>query len=143
MLTLYRPGLPTFRSRFFPGMTLFNEDPQARSPETACWRPNVDIRGEDGRFTLTAEFPGMTNDDVHVDVRDGVLTLSGKKKSEVEEEKDGYTYKERSYGSFERSFTLPTGTPVDEIDAKLENGVLTVTIPVVEETAKKIDVKAA
>jgi len=115
-------------------------------PETGdetCWRPQIDVKRQDGHYELSAEFPGMGEEDVHVDVKDGVLTLSGDKKRVVEEEKDGYRYTERSYGSFKRSFRLPPGTPAEDIHAGLDKGVLTITIPVVEEKSKRIEVKTS
>jgi HSP20 family protein len=102
--------------------------------------PKVEVTRDDGHYVVTAEFPGMDREDIHVDVKDGMLTLSGEKKREFEEEKEGYHYSERSYGSFKRSFTLPPETPEEEIEAKLDKGVLKVTIPVVEKHTKKIEI---
>jgi HSP20 family protein len=130
---MMRPG---FLFRWNP----FGEDFFPETSEKMDLSPKVEVRREDGHYMLTAEFPGMDKDEIHVDVKDGVLTLSGEKKHEFEEEKEGYRYSERSYGSFMRSFCLPPRTSEDEIQAKLDKGVLTITIPVVEEHAKQIQI---
>ena len=142
MLTLYTPRVPSLRSRYFPTgypWTYYGDE----SREIMAWYPRVDITRENGHYKLTAEFPGMKEDDVNIEVQDGVLTLSGEKKSEFSEETDGCMRTERAYGSFSRSFTLPSHVAADKIEATLEKGILTVTIPVEEEEVRKIDVKAA
>lgn len=141
MLTLYRPLLPMLRNRWLPAWHC--EEPVVGAGEGEVWNPRVDVVRENGHFKLTAEFPGVDKDDIHVDVKDGYLTVRGEKKREHSEEKDGHSYSERFYGSFERSFRLPRDTSVDEIEAKLENGVLTLTVPVAEKEPKKIEVKAS
>lgn len=140
MLTLYRPRVPMMRPGFLSRWNSLGEDFFPETSEGMDLNPNVEVKREDGHYMLTAEFPGMDKDDIHVDVHDGVLTLSGEKKREFEEEKEGYRYSERSYGSFRRSFSLPPETPEDEIEAKLDKGVLMITIPVVEKHPKKIEI---
>jgi HSP20 family protein len=140
MLTLYRPRVPMRRPGFMSRWNSLGEDFFPESGVATGLNPKVEVTHDDGHYTLTAEFPGMERDDIHVDVNDGVLTLSGEKKREFEEEKEGYHYSERSYGNFSRSFCLPPETSEEEIQAKLENGVLRVTIPVVEKHPKKIEI---
>ncbi|MFC1834136.1 Hsp20/alpha crystallin family protein [Thermodesulfobacteriota bacterium] len=124
------PRFALHRSNFLPA-----------PPEGMNWNPRVDIERENGHFKLTGEFPGISKDDLHVDVKDGLLTLRGEKKKDFDEEKDGCKYSERFFGSFERTFRLPPETPVDGIVAKLDQGVLTVTIPVPpEKEVKNIEV---
>ena len=118
----------------------FGENFFPQTGEAMELNPKVEVTREDGHYMLTAEFPGMERDDIHVDVKDGVLTLSGEKKREFEEEKEGYHYSERSYGSFRRSFCLPPETSEDEIQATLDKGVLKITIPLVEKHPKKIQI---
>jgi len=142
MLTLYTPRVPSLRPRYFPTWDPWTSYAD-ESREMMHWYPRVDITREDGHYKLTAEFPGMKEDDVNIEVQDGVLTLSGEKKSEFSEETDGCMRTERAYGSFSRSFTLPSHVAADKIEATLEKGILTVTIPVEEEEVRKIDVKAA
>ncbi|MEJ2716091.1 MAG: Hsp20/alpha crystallin family protein [Deltaproteobacteria bacterium] len=126
------------RSGFLSGWSPFGEDFFPEVGEKMDLSPKVDVSRDDGHYMLTAEFPGMDKDEIHVDVKDGVLTLSGEKKREFEEEKEGYHYSERSYGSFSRSFCLPPEAQEEEIQAKLEKGVLTISIPVAEKHVKKI-----
>ena len=140
-LTIWRS--PVLRRRFMPDFGNLFEDWEPYHSDIMNWEPKVDIMREDGHFKLTAECPGVEKDDLHVDVQDGMLSLRGEKKSEVNEEKDGNSYMERSYGSFERSFRLPPEADVEHIHAELSNGVLTLTIPVNEPEKKKIEVKAA
>ena len=85
-------------------------------------------------LTLQAELPGLAAEDVGVGVENGVLSISGEKKQEVEEEKDGSDYHlvERRYGRFERSFTLPRSVDAGKVKAEFANGVLTVTLPKAE-----------
>ncbi len=140
MLTLYRSLLPAYGNRWLPACDC--AEPAAETPESEAWCPRVDVVRENGHFKLTAEFPGVDKDDIHVDVKDGYLTVRGEKKRDHSEEKDGYSYSERFYGSFERSFRLPRDASVDDIKAKLENGVLTLTVPVTAKEPTQIEVKA-
>jgi HSP20 family protein len=71
----------------------------------------------------------LTEDDVNVEVRDNVLTISGERRSDIEDKQNGYYRVERAFGSFSRSLTLPDGVDAERIAAKFENGVLEVTIP--------------
>jgi HSP20 family protein len=97
--------------------------------ETAGWVPDVDMKETDGAILITAELPGMKKEDVHLEIERNVVTLSGEKQEEHEEkEKERYLY-ERSYGSFRRSFTLPTSVKEDEVRAEFHDGVLKVTLP--------------
>ncbi len=140
-LTLWR--VPTWPARVMPRFDSLWEDLMPDMSASTTLVPRVDVTREDGHFKLTAEFPGVSKEDIHLDVMDGVLILRGEKKREVEEESNGCRFSERSYGSFERSFRLPPETNVDEIHAELTKGILTVTIPVHEPETKKIDVKEA
>lgn len=104
--------------------------------------PAVDIKEEEKEYTIKAELPGLSKEDLRVEIRDGVLTIKGEKKGEKSERKNGYHYAERRYGSFSRSFTLPeNATP--KIEANFLNGILTLTIPKSEEKreVKEIEIK--
>jgi HSP20 family protein len=108
--------------------------------------PAVDFTDTDKAYEITAELPGIDEKNVEVKVANGVLTIKGEKHEDKEEKKKDYYLRERSYGSFERSFQVPDGVDVDKIDASFKKGVLTVTLPKKPEAqtaAKKIDVKAA
>ncbi len=96
--------------------------------------PAVDIRETPEMLTLTAELPGLTKDDVQITLENQVLTISGER-AFAKETKDETCHRiERSYGSFARSFTLPTNLKTDKVDAKFDNGVLTIQLPKAEET---------
>ncbi len=91
--------------------------------------PAVDVAEDDKAVRLTAELPGMKEEDVEVVLRDDMLTVKGKKTSERKEEKETYHLTERRYGAFERTFRLPEAAQADKIDATFADGVLTVTVP--------------
>jgi len=101
------------------------------------WAPTVDVAETDENIVVTAELPGVKQNDVEISVINDVLTLKGEKKEEKEIKKENYHRIERSYGSFQRSITLPTGVQADKAKATYKDGVLTVTIPKVEEAKPK------
>lgn len=103
-----------------------------------AWGPAVDITEDDKNIYLKADLPGMTQKDIKVSIEDGVLTISGERKSEREEKKGGKFYRlERVYGQFCRSFTLPDHIEPTKITAEYKDGVLTLTIPKTEEKKSK------
>jgi HSP20 family protein len=91
--------------------------------------PAVDIAETDKGFRITAELPGMKKEDVEVSVSQGLLTIKGEKREEREEKEKGYYLSERRFGAFQRSFRLPNQADADRIEAKFDNGVLTLTVP--------------
>lgn len=93
------------------------------------WMPSVDLAESKDGYELTAEIPGMDRKDINVSLRDNVLTLSGEKKIEKEEEDKNRFRSERVFGKFERSFTLAEEVKSDEIQAAYKDGVLTIQIP--------------
>lgn len=96
--------------------------------------PAVDFEEQDDKYLLSVEVPGMKADDVEIDVTDGVLRISGEKRTKSEEDKDdGRSFRERSYGRFFRSLRLPDNVDHDAIDASYEDGVLELTLPKSEE----------
>lgn len=106
--------------------------------------PAVDIAESDTAFKLSAELPGMTEQDIQVSLSGDRLTITGEKRQEREEKKENYYLTERSYGEFQRSFILPEGIDRDQVTAEFAKGVLTVTVPKsVQAEPKKIEVKAA
>jgi HSP20 family protein len=100
---------------------------QQRS-EVAEWAPAIDVVTENGDLVVKAELPGVKQEDVDITLQDNVLTVSGQRKAEQEEERGGYYVRERRYGSFSRSLTVPEGVDESKIHARYENGVLKVTI---------------
>ena len=106
----------------------------------------VDVAEDDKAYTITAELPGIDEKDVDVNITEDVLTLKGEKRAEKEEKDKSHYLCERSYGVFQRSFTLPSDVDANKIDAKFAKGVLTVTLPKnpkAQPSTKKVQVKAA
>ncbi|MHA1266124.1 MAG: Hsp20/alpha crystallin family protein [Candidatus Helarchaeota archaeon] len=104
--------------------------------------PRLDIKEEEGSYVLTAEVPGYDKDDINIEVKDDILTISSEHKEEKSDEGEGYLYKERTHSAFCRSIKIPEGVTPEEISAKLENGILTLHIPKKEpEPPKKIEIK--
>ena len=93
------------------------------------WIPPMDLVEEDDHFVLRADLPGVNEDDIKVELEGNVLTISGKRKSEREDRKEGYYRIERASGSFSRSLTLPEGIEPDSVQASFEKGVLEVRVP--------------
>jgi HSP20 family protein len=96
--------------------------------------PAMDIHQDDKQVEITAELPGVKEEDIDITIDDGVLTLRGEKESTREDEQSGY--RERSYGSFERRITLPANIDEDACSADFRDGVLTITLPKSEEKAR-------
>ena len=115
---------------------------EAESWTEGAFVPAVDIRENDEAYVLEAELPGISKDDLKIDLKDGVLTLSGERKYEHTEKEPHFTRVERSYGAFCRSFNLPDYVVESKIDAAMKDGVLRVTIPKGEQAkSKTINVK--
>jgi HSP20 family protein len=96
---------------------------------TRTWIPAMDLVETEDNFVLRADLPGMAEQDVHIELEDNVLTVSGERKAEHETRKEGYYRVERSSGAFRRTLTLPEGVAADSITAKFDRGVLEVQIP--------------
>jgi HSP20 family protein len=114
------------------------------TPEKAILvMPKIDVKDAKGAIVVKAELPGVKEEDINVEILDGVMTISGEKKDEIEEkdESKGYYYKESHTGAFSRSFSLPSDISADEASAEMANGVLTITMPKVEpKKAQKVTV---
>lgn len=95
------------------------------------WLPKVDVREDEKEINVTAELPGIDEKDLNVSLEQGMLTISGEKKSEREErdKKKNYVISERHYGSFSRSIALPEGVKADKIKAEFKKGILKIEIP--------------
>jgi HSP20 family protein len=121
------------------------EPPWSRA---ASWEPvpAVDVVEKSHAYEITAELPGMDENNIEVNLANETLTIKGEKKHEKEEKKKGYYVSERQYGSFERSFRIPGGVDKDKIEAAFKNGVLTLTLPKTAEAQKpqqKIAIKTS
>lgn len=100
-------------------------------------RPAADLIEEKGAYTLSVELPGLKQDDIDVEYRDGILTISGEKKEESESKENGCIFSERRYGTFRRQLSLPADVDPEGIDANFKCGVLTLKIKKDENAAIK------
>jgi len=108
----------------------------------SLWTPVVDIAEHDDDYIVKVELPGVNKDEVKITLESNILTIRGEKKQEKETKKENLHRVERSYGSFQRSFTLPTTVKSDKIDASYKDGILTIALPKAEEAKpKQIEVK--
>ena len=101
------------------------------------WNPAVDLYEKNDHFVIKAELPGVDKKDIAIDLKDRVLTLSGERSHENEVKKENYYRKERSYGKFQRAFTLPADVDSDKIKAEFKDGLLQIEIPKPEEQKPK------
>ncbi len=128
--------------------TLFGRLPPHRDQDerltTAQWAPLVDIIEDEKEYLIKAELPEIRKEDVKVSVEDGILTISGERKHETEENGAKYHRVERAYGLFSRSFTVPESADASKVSAEFKNGVLTVHLAKDEKAkSKSIEVKVA
>lgn len=93
------------------------------------WMPAMDLVETEDQFVLHADLPGLSEEDVNIEVEDRVLTISGERKATHESTKDGYHRVERAFGTFSRSLTLPEGVNAEAVAASFDRGVLEVRIP--------------
>jgi len=116
-------------------------------PETrGLYSPRIDINETTDSFNVSAEIPGMGENDIDVSVRDGVLTISGEKKVQDGGEVVNYHHAERSYGCFARDITLPDTVDIDKVQVAYRNGVLSIRLPKSQEAiaeSRKIPVTTA
>jgi HSP20 family protein len=114
----------------------------AADAPSSAWLPKVDIVEQEQEFRVTLELPGVKKEDVKITVADDVLTVKGEKKEEEATQGKQYQRSERRYGSFQRSFVLPALVKSDRIEASYDSGVLSITLPKMEEAKpKEIEVK--
>jgi HSP20 family protein len=111
----------------------FFETPTAKGGNgnggTRRWIPSMDLVETQDSFVLKADLPGMSEADVNVELENNVLTISGERKTEHEEQHEGYYRLERATGAFSRALSLPEGIDAEAVAAEFDNGVLTVRIP--------------
>jgi HSP20 family protein len=108
---------------------------------SCTWRPPVDIFEEDNGFVVQVDLPGVNKEDVTVEIKNNLLLIQGRRQVESEVDDDRYYRRERTCGTFQRSFSLRTAVAPDSIKASFKNGVLTIRMPHPEEQKpKKISV---
>jgi HSP20 family protein len=152
-----RPSaLPQRRGSYFPGFAitpqeLFSSNPfslfrritqdmdrmfqgfgleRSSGGGAGAWSPAIEVFERDGKYHVCAELPGLSPDDIKVEVANDVLTIQGERKSEHEEKQGNLQRTEREYGSFFRTVPLPEGADIEHANAKFENGLLEVAVPV-------------
>ncbi|WP_165784542.1 Hsp20/alpha crystallin family protein [Zhengella mangrovi] len=147
LFTDFRKQMDDLMEGFFgSGSTLAGRSGLPSLDMTGAIRPAIDIAENDQAITVTAELPGMTEDQVDLTIRNGMLTLKGEKKIEHDGDRDDVHVIERSYGSFQRSIPIPERVDANAIDAKFDKGVLTVTMPKRKEAApaaRKVEIGKA
>ena len=109
--------------------SFFNTDWNFPVRDTRNWSPAVDVKETDNSFVLTADIPGLTKKDIKVNVANGKLSISGERSYETDQKNDNYHYRERRYGTFDRSFNLPETVDEDNISASFKNGILSIQLP--------------
>ena len=139
-------GLTPFRSNFYvsaydPWKEMEEFEKRFFGQRTPAMK--TDIREADGAYILEAELPGFTREDIHAEIKDGYLTIRAERKSESEDNNENYLRRERSFGSFSRTFDLE-GIDADAISASFKNGVLTLELPKLApkaEEARKVEIQ--
>jgi len=106
------------------------------------WLPSVESYMKEGKLIIKAELPGVDAKDLDLTISERELVIKGERKAEKDEKEKNYSYREISYGAFERRFLLPEGVKTEELKAKFNNGILEVTVPVqAVPKAKKIEIE--
>jgi HSP20 family protein len=113
--------------------SFFGRRDAGRADAVRRWVPAMDLAETDDQLVLRADLPGLERDDIDIEVKDNVLTISGERKAEHEERGEGFHRIERSFGRFSRSLGLPRGIDAKSVTANFENGVLEVRMPKPEE----------
>src|SRR5437667_10178269 len=116
-------------TRFVGGFQTRMGTGETHSLAVADWSPEIDISQDEHEYLLKADLPEIKKDDLRITVEDGILCVSGERKSEKEDQRRKFHRVERSYGSFQRSFTLPEDTDSKKVTAEFRDGVLKVHLP--------------
>lgn len=132
-----------FRGFNFPTFFETDFEPFRMELENVQWIPQIEMLQNNGQFMVRADLPGLTKDDVKVELTDETLTISGERKEEKEEKREGFYRTERSYGSFYRQIPLPEGALTENAVATFRNGVLEITMPAqkIETPVRKLEIK--
>jgi HSP20 family protein len=134
------PEAPPLLLSMFDDDSFFNFDFPRWGNGFGSKVPAANVKENDSEYTIDLAAPGMKRDDFHIDIENGILSISSEKKEESEEKSEHFTRKEFSYSSFSRSFRLPESVNDEKINAKYDNGVLKIHLPKKEE-AKKLSKK--
>lgn len=116
---------------------LFEDFMPAEWAESETYAPLVDVKEEDNNVIVTADMPGVNKEDVDINVRDDMIEINAQHKEESKTEEEGYYRHERTYRAFSRTVPLPASVSEEGASAKLENGVLKITLPKAEEEKER------
>ena len=112
--------------------------------ENKTWMPNFEVLNIDNSYILRADLPGLTKKDVNIEISDNIVTISGERNDVNNHDESEYKYSDFNYGTFSKSFTLPDDAMTDKIEAKMKDGVLTLSVSrmkTVKPKVKKISIK--
>lgn len=131
-----------FQGFSFPNFFKTDFPPFRMEFDKVEWVPQIEVLQNNGQFMVRVDLPGLTKDDVKVEVTDDLLTLSGERKEEKEEKREGFYRSERSYGSFYRQIPLPEGAKTENATATFNKGVLEIMIPApkLEPSTRKLEI---
>ena len=135
LLTRYDP-FKNFENRFLRTLANYEEDKGIGS-----FAPSVNISQDQTAYHVDVDLPGVNKEDIKVDVNDGQLIITGERNLKVEIKEEDYHKIETNYGKFSRTFNLPENVDLESIDASCENGVLSITIPRLEEVNNQYNIK--
>ena len=123
--------------------SVFNSDWNLEPIQSTKWNPAVDVKETDHSFLISADIPGLTKKDINIEVSDDVLSITGERTEDKVEDSDLYHYRERSRGTFARSFHLPESVDEKKISANFKDGILNIELPktkVIEPKSRKIKI---
>ena len=126
----------SFRPFYMPGF--FDDDLFPVFSSRTSSMPAVNVKEDDKNYTIDLAVPGIDKKELKIDINEDLLTIASETKNESEESKDGYNRKEFSYSSFCRSFQIPENVNKEKIEADYKDGVLSVTLPKMEEEKTKV-----
>lgn len=134
-----------FEGFSFPSIFRKESLPFGKDFEQVAWVPQIEVMQKDDQFIVRADLPGLKKSDVKVDVTDNLLTISGERKEEKEEKREGFYRSERSYGSFYRRIPLPEGAKTDTATAEFTDGVLEINMkaPEREPRTRRLEITEA
>jgi HSP20 family protein len=115
-----------------------DKSPLLAGEKATAFMPRFDVSESDAGIDVSAELPGMDEKDIEVSTDGNILSIKGEKHTGHEENKTNYRVSERSYGTFQRSFSLPDGLDLEKVDAKFKDGVLKMHLPKTEESRKNV-----
>jgi HSP20 family protein len=132
-----------FPGFWFPNFFKTDFSPFRMEFDKVEWVPQIEVLRKNDQFVVRADLPGLTKDDVKIEMTGNMLLISGERKDEKEEKHEGFYRSERSYGNFYRQLPLPEGIKTENATAIFHNGVLEITMPMskAETTTRKLEIK--